>query len=110
MYEPFYQLMRTVMLGEKMVRDKEFGVTEAKVVVVCPNENIDYRDVITSPALRKKFSSISTVEEVFAAVLNDKSIFTTTSQEDLIKSLRHVGYKSKEFNDWNAYQLERYGW
>lgn len=43
LYDPFYQLVRLALLGQKMVEEREFGVAEAKVVVVCPVENREYR-------------------------------------------------------------------
>ena len=38
LYEPFYQLMRQRLLADRMVDNRELGVTEAKVVVVVPEE------------------------------------------------------------------------
>jgi len=41
LYEPFYQLARLGLLGAKMGREREFGVTEFRIVVVCPTANAD---------------------------------------------------------------------
>ena len=38
-YEPFYQLMRNRLLADRMVAKGELGVSDAKVVVVVPEEN-----------------------------------------------------------------------
>lgn len=54
LYEPFYQLMRLGLLGAKMVREAEFGVSEARVVVACPAANVEYRNRVTSPELRSR--------------------------------------------------------
>jgi hypothetical protein len=55
LYEPIYQIARLGLLGDLMVELGTFGVTEARVVVVCPEENHSYRRTITSPALAARF-------------------------------------------------------
>ena len=47
-YEPFYQIMRQRLLADRMVRNGELGVREAKVVIVVPDVNRAYRERITS--------------------------------------------------------------
>ena len=44
LYEPFYQIMRQRLLGDRMVQEGEFGVDEAKVVVVVPDEKLGLSD------------------------------------------------------------------
>ena len=36
LFEPFYQILRLRLLADRMVRNRELGVSEAKVVVVVP--------------------------------------------------------------------------
>jgi hypothetical protein len=108
-YEPFYQIMRLSLLADKMLRDKEFGVTDAKVVVVCPEGNDDYRNTITSPALKKRFPHLTTVDAVVGAALRRPSDFAMTSPEALIAAIRKCGAASGS-TDWLAYQNERYGY
>ena len=70
-YEPFYQLMRQRLLADRLVRDRELGVDEAKVVVVVPEDNMAYRMVrsadgkkTTSPPLAELFPELNSVEQV----------------------------------------------
>lgn len=52
MFEPFYQLMRMLLLGDEMVRSRQLGVTDARVVVVCPPGNAAYRKLGRAHAAR----------------------------------------------------------
>ncbi len=47
-FDPFYQIMRLLLLADRMVTNRELGVSEAKVVVVVPAGNKIYRERITS--------------------------------------------------------------
>jgi len=106
-YEPFYQIMRLGLLGDKMVRESEFGVTEAKVVVVCPEGNLAYRETITSPDLKKRFPKATTIEQVVKAGLRSPGSFTMTSQEGLVAAVRD-GAVAAALPAWLVYQHERY--
>ena len=55
LFEPFYQILRLRLLADRMVRDGELGVSEAKVVVVVPEGNRAYRERVTSPWLASEF-------------------------------------------------------
>lgn len=108
-YEPFYQIMRLGLLADKMVRDKEFGVTEAKVVVVCPEGNIAYRETITSPALKTRFPAAATVEQAVQFALRTPACFTMTSPEALVAAVRQ-SQDAEKLSAWLGYQHERYGY
>lgn len=108
-YEPFYQIMRLNLLADKMVRDQELGVTEAKVVVVCPADNDDYRNTITSPALKARFPDHTTVEAVIRSTLRNPTDFVVSSPEALVAAVRKCG-SAGTVSDWLAYQHERYGY
>jgi len=108
-HEPFYQIMRLCLLADKMVRDEEFGVSEAKVVVVCPEGNDDYRKTITSPALEKRFPDAGSVDCVIQAALEDPSSFRLLSPEDLVAAVRKID-RTATTSEWLAYQEERYGY
>ena len=41
LYEPFYQAMRLRLLADRMVRERQLGVSDAKVVVVVPKGEHD---------------------------------------------------------------------
>jgi hypothetical protein len=108
-YEPFYQLMRLGLLADKMVHDKEFGITEAKVVVVCPEGNIAYRETITSPVLKTRFPAAATVEQAVKSALRAPACFTMTSPEALVAAVRQ-SQGSEKLSEWLGYQHERYGY
>jgi hypothetical protein len=108
LYEPFYQLMRLGLLADKMVREREFGSTDARVVVVCPRENVEYRDRITSPGLRKQFGESGTVGAVVSRLTRNPGFFRSSSQEELLRGVRAAGLKG--LDDWLRYQAQRYGW
>ena len=55
LYEPFYQIMRNRLLADRMVENRELGISDAKVVVVVPEGNTAYRERITSPPLENRF-------------------------------------------------------
>ena len=67
LHDPFYQLMRQRLLADRMVARREFGVSEAKIVLVLPDGNDGYRLSMTSPALRAAFPDAATVEAVTRA-------------------------------------------
>ena len=55
LFEPFYQILRLRLLADRMVRNQELGVFDAKVVVVVPEGNRAYRERVTSPPLAMAF-------------------------------------------------------
>lgn len=106
-YEPFYQLMRLGLLGDKMIRTGEFNISEAKVAVVCPQANHAYRDTITSPHLEDRFPDATTIERVFTAALRVPGSFTMTAPETLLSALR-AGDAGRHLSDWLEYQWKRF--
>jgi len=107
LYEPFYQLMRLGLLGAKMVREKEFGVSEARVVVVCPEENKEYLERVTSPILRNTFPR-STLDKVVRRTTRVSDAIRFTSQSALASAIR--GQRFVEAAEWFEYHEARYGW
>lgn len=109
LYEPFYQLMRFHLLARKMTLAGEFGIAEAKVVVVCPDANLEYRSRMTSPPLATRRPSLLSVEAVLKSSLKDPSIFEIVSQETLVNALRNSDL-SPSLSSWLDYHALRYGW
>lgn len=106
LHEPFYQIMRQRLLADRMVAKRELGVSEAKVVLVVPDENIAYHKTITSPTLRREFPGTTTVAEVIRATMHDpRRNFSLASQRLLADAARPLCGP-----DWCRYQRERYGW
>ena len=109
LYEPFYQIVRLGLLADKMIREGEFGVAEARVAVVCPSENVQYRERITSPPLRTRFPESRSVEEVAKRLWRDPATFRMTTPEALSRAVRNVA-KGGSLQGWMTYMSERYGW
>jgi hypothetical protein len=102
-FEPTYQIMRLILLGDKMVREKEFGVDEAKVVVVSPKPNAGYRQ---APAAAKL--GASSIDEAVRRSLGTSARrrFAMVCPHDLAEALRAGRVDAA----WSAYMSERYGW
>lgn len=107
LYDPFYQLMRLGLLGAKMVRERELGVSEMRVVVACPAANTAYRDRITSPDLRKAFPG-GTVASVIRGVTRVPETFRVVDQATLGAAALVAG--GEAVSDWYGYNSDRYGW
>ena len=69
-FEPFYQILRLRLLADRMIHDRELGVSEAKVVVVVPHGNRAYRERITSSWFAKTFPN-RTVSDIVRETLVD---------------------------------------
>ena len=100
--------MRLLLLAQKMVDERELGVTEAKVIVVCPEENEAYRNRITSPELQARYSRATSVAEIVHGSMRDPGRFLITSQEALLGSI--ADSNNALLDDWLTYHRERYGW
>ena len=113
LYEPFYQLMRQRLLADRMVQGRELGITEAKVVVVVPEENWAYRAVshgkfCTSPPLAERFPQLETAKAVMLASLkNPDAQFAMTAPSALAAAVARA--LPDETAEWAAYWCERYG-
>ena len=108
LYEPFYQLMRLRLLADRMVREGELGVTEAKVVVVVPEGNTTYRERITSPPLAERFSEHNKVSDVFRATLKrPDEAYAVVCPSVLVSAVE--GECGDKASEWVEYQQKRYG-
>ena len=113
LYEPFYQIMRQRLLADRMVRERELDVDEARVVVVVPEENFAYRAVnldrtVTLPLLARRFPGLDTVEGVMRASLRDpdaqfRMVTPALLLDGVVRSL------PDETVEWARYWKERYG-
>lgn len=108
LYEPFYQLMRLRLLADRMVARRELGVSDARVVVVAPEENTDYRNRITSKPLAHRFPRLKTVHDVFQATLKRNDGLVTIPPSLMVEAVDRAD--REESSTWTAYQRERYGW
>ena len=108
LYEPFYQIMRQRLLADRMVQREELGVSETKVVIVVPQDNLAYRETITSPPLKEQFSEYATVGEIMHACLKvPGKQFAMVSPSILVDAVnKETGPKA---DHWAAYWRDRYG-
>ena len=110
LHDPFRQLLRIRLLGDRMVAEGELEVSDAKVVVAVPEGNTGYREKITSSPLAKRFPDLNTVSEVFSATLEDPDRkFTSVSPSTLLKAVERECGGDEKVSDWSKYMRERYG-
>ena len=109
LYEPFYQIARLGLLGDRMVEEREFGVEEARVVVVCPDDNKSYRETIPSPALARRFPTAKTVDEVARSVWRHTDGVRVVCPKTITRAARSEGV-SPGLESWSSYMKERYDW
>ena len=109
LYDPFYQLMRLRLLADRMVANRELDVTDAKVVVVVPEGNSEYRERITSPPLAERFPQHKTVSDVMRATLKDPDATFASVCPSVLLDVVERKCDSDATRDWVAYQRERYG-
>ena len=109
LYEPIYQIVRLRLLADRMVRRGEFGVSQAKVVVVCPEGNREYRDRITSPELAARLPAGAGLEKAIRSLLKNAEGFVMTSPQHLAAAV--VGsIPDTNVTDLYVYHRDRYGW
>ena len=80
LFEPFYQILRLRLLADRMVRNRELGVSEAKVVVVVPEGNLAYRRRVTSPWLASEFPNLTVSDILRETLVQPDHAYTTVSQ------------------------------
>ena len=108
LFEPFYQILRLRLLADRMVRDRELGVSEAKVVVVVPKGNRAYRGRVTSPPLAMAFPGRSVSGIVAETLVHPDRAYVSVSQMNLaIAVRRRCGDVA---GAWGEFHRNRYGW
>lgn len=111
LFEPFYQIMRMHLLGATMIRSgvaPVLPIDEARVVVVCPEANEDYRTVVSTLPLARRFSDRADVESVVRASLREPESFSVVGQEHIVAHLRRK--MPVALKNWLRYHELRYGW
>lgn len=108
LFEPLYQVLRLRLLADRMVRNREFGVSDAKVVVVVPEGNRAYRDRVTSPWFATAFPNLTLSDIVRETLVHPDGAYASVSQSTLADAVRqHCGDAAAS---WGTYHRERYGW
>ena len=108
LFEPFYQILRLRLLADRMVRNRELGVSEAKVVVVVPEGNRAYRERITSPWFQGKYPDQTASEIVRQTLVHRYHAYASVAPSSLAASVRRRCEATVP--SWSCYQQERYGW
>ncbi|MDE0460309.1 MAG: hypothetical protein OXI15_23725 [Chromatiales bacterium] len=104
----FYQILRLRLLADRIVRDHELGVSEAKVLVVVPEGNRTYRERITSPWLAAAFPNRTVSDIVRDTLVDPDSTYATVSQPTLAGAVRE--HCADATGSWSAYHRDRCGW
>ena len=107
MYGDFYQLMRNRLLADRMVANRELGVSDAKVVLVIPDGNVAFQK---PTYLTNRFPDLgATVSDVFCATLEEpKKAFTTVSPTCVLKAVEEQQCGAA-VSEWAVYMRKRYG-
>ena len=106
LYEPFYQIFRMGLLGQKMIyADKELD--QVYVILVYPQGNLAYSERITSPWLRDKFSSDKTVSKIASHFFIKPVVFKSVYVDEMWGTIMDYGVSTK-YNEWVEYMDERY--
>ena len=108
LFEPFYQILRLRLLADRMVRNRELGVSEAKVVVVVPEENRAYRERVTSPSLATAFPDLTVSGIVEETLVHPDRSYVSVTQSSLADTVR--SRCGGETAAWGVYHRHRYGW
>ena len=96
------QVVRTIQ------REMELGVSEAKVVVVVPEENRAYRERVTSPWFATTFPNRAVSDIVHGTLVDPDGTYATVSQSILAGAVRE--HCAEAAASWSAYHRARYGW
>jgi len=99
-YEPFYQLMRQVLLANEMIKRREYGATDWVHVHVIPNENTDLINKITSPGLNG-----DTIGEAWKTVLRQPEKYVSMDPKDLVAAMA----VREDTQAITQYLMKRYG-
>jgi len=112
LFDPYYQIMRMHLLADRMLAEgvtPDLQVTDARVVVVCPAANQDYRQPVEETPLARRFPQSATIEDVVRATLRTPKAFSVVAQEDVVAAFR-AGPLDASLEPWLEYHRVRYGW
>ena len=106
LYEPFYQIFRMGLLGQKMIYEDE-ELDQVYVIPVYPRNNLAYSRRITSPCLRTKYGTATTLSDVASHFFSKPVIFNSSYAHELWSKIKYYGVSPK-YNEWAEYMDERY--
>lgn len=106
LYEPFYQIFRMGLLGQKMIYEDE-ELHQVYVLPVYPRDNLAYSRRITSPWLEAKYGTDTTVSDVASHLFSKPVIFKSSYADELWGTIKHYGVSPK-YSEWVEYMDKRY--
>ena len=106
LYEPFYQIFRMGLLGQKMIYEDD-ELDQVYVIPVYPRNNLAFSRRITSPWLKEKYGSDKTVSEIAAHFFTQPVIFRSIYADELWRTVKQHA-RSPACNDWLEYMDARY--
>ena len=112
LFEPFYQIMRLILLGDRMLHEgvsPSLRINDVRVIVVCPNDNIDYRHVVPTTPLGRRFPTMRTVADTVRATIKRPEHFDVVAPEAAVAAMR-TGALGEAIEPWTEYHRARYGW
>lgn len=112
LFDPFYQLMRMLLLGDRILGEgltETLRVDDVRVVVVCPLANDDYRRVVPATPLGRRWPCGATVRDAMRPGLKDPRRLDVVAQDDLVARLRREPALAG-LEPWLDYHARRYGW
>jgi hypothetical protein len=108
LYEPFYQIVRLGLLADAARADTAMGLSETRVIVVCPDGNTAYRERITSPGLQRRFPDVATVEGVAKRLWRDPTGVGIVDPGKLVEAVSEI--QGAPMQHWSHYLQGRYAW
>lgn len=107
-FEPFYQLCRQQLLAHAMEEDDSNDIHHVSVLHICPKENLNYHNNVTSSVLADVFLEKS-VLEIWAELLNKnkKDRFKSVDQKYLFEQFSTAS-SSDFYREWKNYMAQRY--
>jgi hypothetical protein len=106
LWEPAYQLIRSLLLGCRTIERSELGVVEARTIVVCPEANAAYRSFPPDHPLA--CPGVDSVGTLMTHLLRDPSRFGIASQGLLMRTVLSSGAPLPQ--GWAEYHAARYDW
>lgn len=106
LFEPFYQIFRMGLLGQKMIfEDNELD--QVYIIPVYPKGNLAYSEQITSPWLKEHFSDLHTISEIankfFIKPVEYRSLFA-----EELWDITRAALDCTRYSEWIEYMNTRY--
>ena len=106
LYEPFYQIFRMGLLGQKMIyEDKELD--QVYVVPVYPRNNLAYSTHITSPWLKAKYGKNAALSDIASHMFNEPITLKPVYAHELWDVAKNCAVSAK-YTEWVEYMDARY--